>query len=212
MGDSGSWTAGKGAAMEQPAAERAQKRGLDLLVGLAVRNERSIAGMTLSELSAKSGVSSPMISKIERGHVSASLSTLNALAGAIGVPIINFFAETVEIGEVAFVRAGEGVTVRRAGSTYGHVYRQLGRVSTGHLDFETYLITLDRPVAGTPFFQHSGVELLHLLEGSLSYRIGEESYELGPGDTLTFESEAPHGPVRMTSARAVFLTVIARPK
>ena len=83
-----------------------EKRGLDALVGLSVKNERAVAGLTLAELSAKSGVSTPMISKIERGQVSASLSTLNALAQAIGVPIINFFAETVEMGEVSFVRAG----------------------------------------------------------------------------------------------------------
>lgn len=189
-----------------------QKQGLDALVGLAVRNARGQSGMTLAGLSAKSGVSIPMISKIERGQVSASLNTLNALAGAMGVPIINFFAETVEITEVSLVRAGEGVTVRRLGSTYGHSYLQLGHVTTDSQELETYLITLDTPVTGTPIFQHGGIELMHILNGALSYRIGDAVYDLAAGDTLTFDATVPHGPAHLNSARVQFLAVISKPK
>ncbi|MEC3861750.1 XRE family transcriptional regulator [Mesobacterium sp. TK19101] len=198
--------------MQQDKSSGKEKQGLDLLVGLAVKAERSQAGLTLAELSERSGVSVPMISKIERGQVSASLSTLNALARGVGVPIINFFAETVEIGEVSLVRAGEGITVRRAGSTYGHVYKQMGRVETDGMELETYLITLEAPVTGTPIFQHGGIELTHMFDGALTYRVGEETYDLKPGDTLTFEASVPHGPVRMDSATATFLTVITRAK
>lgn len=188
------------------------KEGLDRAVGLAVKAERSSVGMTLAELSASSGVSTPMISKIERGGVSASLTTLNALAQAMGVPIINFFAGTVERNEVSLVRAGEGITVRRAGSTYGHSYKLLSKVTTTAIDFESYLITLDDNVTGTPIFQHPGVEFMHILEGTLSYRVGEDVYTLSPGDTLTFESGTPHGPVHKDSSHLVFIAVIARPK
>ena len=188
------------------------KAELDRVVGLAVKAERSLLGMTLADLSARSGVSTPMISKIERGGVSASLSTLNALAQSMGVPIINFFAGTVEINEVSLVRAGEGIAVRRAGSTYGHSYKLLSKVATANVDFESYLITLDDSVTGTPIFQHAGVEFMHILQGTLSYRVGEDVYTLMPGDTLTFEATVPHGPVHKDSAPSVFVTVIARPK
>jgi len=198
--------------MQRDKSSGTEKQGLDFLVGRAVKAERSQAGLTLAELSERSGVSVPMISKIERGQVSASLSTLNALARAVGVPIINFFAETVEIGEVSLVRAGEGITVRRAGSTYGHGYKQLGRVETEGMELESFLITLDAPVTGTPIFQHGGIELTHVFDGALTYRVGEETYDLTAGDTLTFEASVPHGPVRMESATATFLTIITRPK
>jgi len=195
-----------------PLPETQDKQELDRLVGLAVKAERSQVGMTLAELSARSGVSAPMISKIERGQVSASLSTLNALARAVGVPIINFFSATVEVGEVSLVRAGQGTEVRRAGSTYGHSYKQLGQVESGGIDFQGYLITLDAPVNGTPIFQHSGIEFLHILDGGVTYRVGDTTYDLAEGDTLTFEATAPHGPVHIEKAKSVFLTVIARPK
>ncbi len=188
------------------------KEDLDHQVGIALRGARSQSGLTLAELSAKSGVSTAMISKIERGQVSPSLVTLSALARAMGMPIINFFAGTVEMHEVSLVRMGEGTTVRRAGSTYGHSYKQLGRIATGGMEFESYLITLAAPVRGTPIFQHGGVEMMHLLEGDLSYRIGDDVYTLYPGDTLTFEASVPHGPVHVEAARALFLTIIARPR
>jgi transcriptional regulator with XRE-family HTH domain len=184
---------------------------LDQLVGAAVKSDRKLAGLTLAELSAKSGVSTAMISKIERGQVSASLSTLNALSRAIGVPIINFFAETVERKEVSFVKAGEGVRVRRRGSTYGHTYKMIGRVTTDRVEFETFMITLEAPVIGQPMFQHAGIEFIHMVAGTMTYRCGNETFELAPGDSLTFETQAPHGPVQIGPGQVSFLTVIARP-
>jgi transcriptional regulator with XRE-family HTH domain len=69
---------------------------LNKKVGEAVRQLRSSRNLTLAEFSEKSGVSTAMISKIERGQVSASFSTPVALAQSIGVPIANLFATTVE--------------------------------------------------------------------------------------------------------------------
>lgn len=197
--------------MTEASATEPEKDNLDRLVGLAVKAVRAQGGQTLAELAAASGVSAPMISKIERGQVSASLGTLNALARAMGVPIINFFSGTVEMTEVSLVRAGEGTEVRRAGSTYGHSYKQLGHVDVDGVDFESYLITLDNNISGTPVFQHGGVEFMHLLSGELTYRVADETYELRAGDTLTFDASAPHGPARKGAEKVTFLTVIAKP-
>ncbi len=185
---------------------------LDAVIGIAVKNGRTNTGMTLSELSQKSGVSTAMISKIERGQVSGSIGTLNALAEAMGVPIINFFAETIEHREVCYVRAGEGIAVERSGSTYGHAYTMLGKVSSGRIEFETFLITLEKTAAGEPLFHHNGVEFIRMEKGSMTYRYGDRTFLLRPGDSLTFETEAPHGPVSLETDSVEFLTVVAKPK
>ena len=72
-------------------------------VGRAIKSLRLLDDLTLADLSERSRVSVPMISKIERGQVSASLSTLDAIARAVGVPVANFFADTVEKSEISFV-------------------------------------------------------------------------------------------------------------
>jgi transcriptional regulator with XRE-family HTH domain len=189
-----------------------QAQSLDSVIGTAVKNGRKNAGKTLTELSQASGVSTAMISKIERGQVSGSISTLQSLAEAIGVPIINFFAETVEHREISYVRSGEGITVQRSGSTYGHAYKMIGKVNADQIEFETFLITLNKSANGEPVFQHRGVELIRMEKGSMIYRCGDKTFTLEPGDCLSFETEAPHGPISLITPEVVFLTVIARSK
>jgi transcriptional regulator with XRE-family HTH domain len=56
-------------------------------VARAIRDRREQLGLTLRALSSASGVSSSMISDIERGAKSPTISTLSALADALDVSI-----------------------------------------------------------------------------------------------------------------------------
>ncbi len=185
-------------------------KSLEENVGEAVHQFRIDQNHTLAEFSALSGVSSAMISKIERGQVSASLSTLDALANGMGVPIANLFAATVERKEISYVKANAGIETRRTGSTYGHNYQLIGRVSANGNDAECYLITIKNSAAGQPLFLHPGIEFIHMIEGEMTYRIGEESYQMSAGDSLTFDSEMPHGPQTISAGDVRFLTVIVK--
>ncbi len=196
--------------MEDSLRAEQDRQSLDLLVGAAVKNDRNLAGMTLAELSSKSSVSTAMISKIERGQVSASLTTLNSLAKAIGVPIINFFANTVEFADVSFVASGQGVSVRRMGSSFGHDYKLIGRAESKYIGFESFMVTLEQPLSSRPFYQHNGIEFIHVVEGSMNYRCGEETYVLETGDSLSFESNTPHAAVTLNTQRVKFITVTAK--
>jgi quercetin dioxygenase-like cupin family protein len=44
-----------------------------------------------------------------------------------------------------------------------------------------------------PPVAHEGEEFGFVLEGRLALRVGEESYELGPGDSYHFLATVPHG-------------------
>lgn len=187
-----------------------RQRPLEESIGDAVRHSRATHGLTLSALAEHSGVSATMISKIERGRVSASLSTLDALAAAIGIPIANLFSGTVERRDVSFVSAGEGILVHRSGSTYGHVYKMIGKVDARDSKLESYIITLTDTAAGQPLLQHDGIEFIHMLEGSMAYRVGTDVFHMTPGDSVSFEAGAPHGPESLGSDSVRFLTVISR--
>ncbi len=196
--------------MEQPRTIETQKPPLDHVIGLAVKTHRMLAGLTLAELSGQSGVSTAMISKIERGQVSASLGTLDALANGIGVPLINFFAATVERSDVSFVAAGEGVTVQRLGSGYGHSYKLIGRAEAKHVSFESFSVTLESPLGPRPSYQHQGIEFIHVTDGEMVYGCGDEAYHMRPGDSLSFDSNAAHGPVELKTDKVSFITVVAK--
>jgi quercetin dioxygenase-like cupin family protein len=58
------------------------------------------------------------------------------------------------------------------------------------------------------YFQHEGVEFLYMLEGELSYRHGDKTYTLTPGDSLFFDADVPHGPDELRRMPIRFLSVI----
>lgn len=180
---------------------------LDCVVGLAVKMHRSLLHLTLAELSHRSGVSSAMISKIERGQVSASLATLEALASGIGVPLVSFFAETIGRTDVSFVPNGEGITVQRLGDGFGHIYKMIGRARANHVGLESFLVTLERPLQKRPLYQHRGVEFIHVTFGKMVYRCGESAIEMSAGDSLSYDSSTPHGAAELLTDTVTFISV-----
>ena len=51
-----------------------------------------------------------------------------------------------------------------------------------------------------------------MLEGQVDYRHGDAVYTLQPGDTLFFDADAPHGPERLVTLPARYLSIISYPQ
>lgn len=190
------------------AAPRAAGRTLERALGSHVRRLRRRADLSLADLAASAGVSTGMLSKIENGQISPSLATLQVLAGALGVPLSSLFAEFEERRDCSFVRAGQGVVLDRRGSKAGHVYRLLGHALRGDLVVEPYLIELREDATPHTSFQHAGTEFIFMLTGRVTYRHGEQVYQLAPGDALLFDSAALHGPETLQELPATYLSII----
>ena len=88
------------------APTHAPTRSIEQEIGTEVRRLRKSLDLTVTELGAAAGISAGMLSKIENGTISPSLSTLSALAHALNVSISDLFAETDERRDCSFVRAG----------------------------------------------------------------------------------------------------------
>ena len=57
----------------------------------------------------------------------------------------------------------------------------------------TTLAVIDlEPGSAVPEHRHDNEQLGVLIRGSMSFRVGEESRELGPGDTWRIPSHVPH--------------------
>jgi transcriptional regulator with XRE-family HTH domain len=165
--------------------------------------------MTVAELAKSAGVSTGMLSKIENGITSPSLSSLQALSKALQVPVTSFFRKFEEAREATFVKSGEGLKIERRGTRAGHQYELLGHSASKKMAMEPYLITLTEESDVFPLFQHDGIEIIYLLEGKVSYRHGDQLYELEPGDSLFFDADVPHGPEILFKLPIRFLSVIA---
>ena len=168
--------------------------------------------ISISDLAAAAGISNGMLSKIENGQISPSLSTLNALATALSVPITTLFAAFEDRRDCSHVKAGEGVVIERRGTKAGHVYRLLGHALRGDVVVEPYLITLEANAVPYTAFRHEGVEFIYMLTGEVTYRHAEGTYPLKPGDSFLFDSGALHGPESMAGLPATYLSIIVYPR
>jgi transcriptional regulator with XRE-family HTH domain len=183
--------------------------GIALQVGANVRRLRQAQGVTLSALAGSAGISLAMLSRLETGDVSPSLETLAALAGALGTsPATLLRDEAAHQSDAQLVRKGEGLEVVRRGTRRGHTYHLLASDRGPKRVFEPFLVTLTSKSEIFPEFDHPGVEFIHILEGSLRYRHGPESYLLKPGDSLTFRGDVPHGPDKLLKLPVRMLSVI----
>jgi DNA-binding XRE family transcriptional regulator len=181
-------------------------------IGAEVRRLRKSFDLTVAELGLASGISAGMLSKIENGSISPSLSTLSSLAKALNVPVTGLFRETGEQRDCSFVKAGTGVRIERRGTKAGHLYDLLGHSLGGDVVVEPYLITLKADAEPYINFRHAGVEFIYMLTGKVRYRHADRSYVLGPGDALFFDSAGRHGPEELIKAPMTYLSIIIYPR
>lgn len=190
-----------------------REKVLEVAIGREVKAYRKQHDITVAELAKATGLSIGMLSKIENGMTSPSLTTLQTLAQALSVPLTSFFKGFEESREAVHVKSGEGLAADRRGTRTGHQYNLLGHIgtNTSGVIVEPYLITLNHLSDTFPAFQHDGIEFLYMIEGEVDYRHGEKTFNLKPGDSLFFDADAPHGPAKHISLPAKFLSIISYP-
>jgi transcriptional regulator with XRE-family HTH domain len=185
---------------------------LEASIGAEVRRLRKSLDLTVAELGLGARISAGMLSKIENGAISPSLSTLEALAKALNVPISRLFAETEERRDCSFVKAGNGVRIERRGTKAGHLYDLLGHSLAGEIAVEPYLITLSKNAVPYTNFRHGGVEFIYMLSGRVRYLHSDRSYLMEPGDALFFDAAARHGPEELIETPMQYLSIIIYPR
>lgn len=195
------------ASLEAHRGERSDKLLIEA-VGAQARVLRQALNLTASEVAAAAGLSVAMLSKIENGQTGPSLATLQALAGALNVPITALFVRYDQKRDATYVKSGKGLVIDRRGTRAGHRYELLGHSLRSAMKIEPYLITLDKTSDAYPVFQHPGYEFIYMLSGEVTYRHGDRSYLLAPGDSLFFDAEALHGPEELRKLPARYLSII----
>ena len=163
---------------------------LEVAIGRQIRIYRKQMEITVSDLSKMTGLSTGMLSKIENGNTSPSLSTLQTLSNALSIPMTAFFKQFEQKRECIHTKANEGVEVEGEGTRAGHQYNLLGHLGSNDsgVIVEPYLIELTSETDTFKTFQHGGLETIYMLAGEITYRHGDGVYKLQPGDTLFFDA------------------------
>jgi transcriptional regulator with XRE-family HTH domain len=203
--------AGSAAHLAPPVTPETLHQELKDAIAAQVRDIRHAQNLSIAAAAERIGISKAMLSKIENSQTSCSLATLALLADGLGVPVTALFRGVAVESDAVFVPAGHGAKIVRRGSRQGHLYELLGALRGPHKRMEAVLVTLTDESEVFPMFQHTGTELLYMLEGTMVYHHGEDDYTMRPGDALQLDGEGPHGPVELVRLPARFLSVTAYP-
>jgi transcriptional regulator with XRE-family HTH domain len=165
---------------------------ITLLVASAIKTRRERLGLTLRELGSKSGVSSSMISDVERGAKSPTIATLAALARALEVPVSTLVEHAAPAsGRIYVVRASDRAesTDPASGARRCDLGAALAGSKTG---FRRYVVP-PHAMAG-PFAAHARatIEHMHLAAGRIRVEFGSDTVTLEAGDSCSCLADAPH--------------------
>lgn len=169
---------------------------VELAIGSRLRKLRKTKGLTLDVLAAEIGLTKGYLSKVETGQKVPPIATLARVARALETDVATLLqggkgAEKAVATGVSVMRADERHQVVRGGTAFGYDYQALAH----HIDakhMEPFIFTFPAQILREVFFEHEGEELIFVLSGTVEFQIGDETYELSPGDCIYFDSTIPH--------------------
>jgi transcriptional regulator with XRE-family HTH domain len=179
-------------------------------IGRRLRAARTGAGMTLSDVAGRVGVSQGFLSKLERGQAAASIANLIQLTDALGLGLHELFAadRAPARTRVAVHRAGPRTLQEVAAS--GYRWRHLG--GGAPLDrLEVFHLVFPRRKGMAAMVSHPGQEHCYVLSGEILFFVGNAEYRLKAGDGIFIDSEQPHRAENVGRSKAHVLMAVAKP-
>ena len=150
-------------------------------VGPRLRALRQERGVTLRDLAEETGISVSTLSRLESGQRRPTLEQLLPLARAHQVSL----DELVDAPATGDPRV-QMRPIRRHGRTYLPLTRRPGGL-------QAYKIVLPpRPKDVPTLSTHEGYDWTHVLSGRLRLVLGDRDLDLGPGETVEFDTRVPH--------------------
>ncbi|MBW2096024.1 MAG: helix-turn-helix transcriptional regulator [Deltaproteobacteria bacterium] len=170
------------------------EEGGPALVGERIRNVREKKGLSLPDISQRTGISESTLEDIEKGNMDPPLGTVIKLAKALEMKM-GYFISGEETRPFTIVRQGDRKVISRydskKGQQYGYQYESLApHKKDRHM--EPFMVTLEPAETEEERSSHDGQEFIYVMEGTMEVRLGEEVHLLYPGDAIYYDSTVPH--------------------
>lgn len=174
-------------------------------IGFLLKNRRVESGLSIRELSIKSGVAAGTISQIETGKTSPNLVSVYSLCETLNFPISALFIQD-DTDRVKLVRKNERTSFVRNTSNGESIVESL--VTKGESRMWGGIIDMPAGTNSGDYYYHGGEEFVFMLEGSITFSLDQVgNYILETGDTLYYPNEIGHRWENHTKEPAKFLIV-----
>jgi transcriptional regulator with XRE-family HTH domain len=180
------------------------------VIGARVKALRESSGLSLRDLAERSGVSAPMLSQVERGDTSPTLTVAAKIAAGLDLRLSQLL-RLDEDGAVTIVRAGErtggGNAVR------GHRFEVLTAAQPGQRSELSRHTLAPGGATGAPddppMHEPGSRETALIERGGVVLICDGRRYELCEGDCVTFDADLPHHFENSAEVEAAFLAVVS---
>jgi transcriptional regulator with XRE-family HTH domain len=184
--------------------------------GGKIKTLRESLRLSVDELAQRCECDAAMIEGLEAGDIAPSLAPLIKITRALGVRLGTLLDDDTEVGPV--------VTRRDEANHVARVKSLETRSDAGELDFfslaagktarhmEPFIITVNPPASEEhALSSHEGEEFIYVLSGRIEAEYGKDTYTLGVGDSIYYDSIVPHEVRAHGQAPAQILAVVYTP-
>jgi transcriptional regulator with XRE-family HTH domain len=162
-------------------------------IGPKIRALRLKKNLGLVQLGEHTGMSSGMLSKIERGQLFPTLPTLLKIAMVFGVGLEHFFVDSKDRPTLAVVRKKDRLRLPdRPGAENPSFFFESLDFPISDRKMEAYYVEFEPHSGATEPHKHSGAEIIYVISGQLAVNVDGEDTLLAEGDSMYFDCAFPH--------------------
>ena len=178
-------------------------------VAMRIREMRGIAGYSQADMAAKTEVAPQVYAKYEEGGTDFPFSFIHKCALAFGIGITDLLeGYSAPLSSYTVTRRGGGQqTAKEDGIEIKNIAPLFrGRIAEPyHVKYKYSQALQNKPLHMTT---HGGQEFDYILSGRLKVQIGKNTEELSAGDSIFYNSSAPHGMIATGGKDCAFLAVV----
>ncbi len=184
-------------------------------LGERVKLTREKFSISVEELSERSGIDAAMIKRMEDGDLAPYLNPLIKIARALGVRLGTFLDDKEQIGPVITTKQDMAQVERFRGvdseNDRNRTFFSLALNKTSR-HMEPFIVELSTSSAGNgKLSAHEGEEFIYVLEGKVKILYGDDSFTLGTGESIYYDSVIEHDVLAAGDAPAKIIAVVHEP-
>ena len=192
-----------------------QMTGLDYKIqemAARIKELREIQNLTVEQMAKKTDVTVDEYKSCEAGKSDLNFAFIYRCAMALSVNVTDIIeGYSPNLKNYSVTRAGFGQKVAQA---HGMTYYNLAYAFQNRIAEPLYVRSVYDENAQNNDIElttHEGQELDIVVEGNLMVQVGEHKEILGPGDSIYFDSDKPHGMIAVNGKDCIFYAIVLNP-
>jgi len=181
-------------------------------MGGRIRELREIEGLTAIEMAEKTGVSEQEYLACEKGEKDLNFAFIYRCANVLNVNVTEIIeGYSPKLRGYTVTRRGNG---QKISQSHGMTYFNLAYAFQNRIAEPLYVRSVYDPDAQNKPIElttHAGQECDIVVDGFLMVQIGDHREVLGPGDSIYYDSDTPHGMIAVNGKDCIFYAIVLNP-